>query len=334
MGWYSAIVRGAFFTLPPEAAHRAAGALLSLPFPWERIGGAQEDDRLHVTLAGIPLRNPIGLAAGFDKGCRHLDALGRLGFGYVVGGTVTRRPRIGNPRPRVVRYPKQRAMTNSMGLPNPGAHVVRRTLSSMPRTAPRLVSLADEDPADAAWTCELLDPLVDAFELNASSPNAGWRHEGHRVVEVARGLLDVTARPVFVKLPPFRSEGERGEVLGLAEAVLGEGVAGLTCSNTSPMEERRLATGRGGLSGAPLGAATVGIVREVRRAVGEGIPINASGGVFGTDGALACLAAGATTVQLFTALLYEGPGLVGQLTRELASAMRERGTDVAALSTR
>ena len=84
--------RRLFFALPPEASHRVAGALLGMPLPWRRLGGAVDDPVLATTLAGIPLRNPIGLAAGFDKTCAHLDALGSLGFGYVVGGTITRRP--------------------------------------------------------------------------------------------------------------------------------------------------------------------------------------------------------------------------------------------------
>src|SRR3990172_1136857 len=105
MGFYRAVARPAFFALPAEAAHGVAGALLGLPLPWSRIGAVPDDPRLHVDLAGIALRHPVGLAAGFDKTCRHLEALGELGFGYVVGGTVTRLPRAGNPKPRVVRDP-------------------------------------------------------------------------------------------------------------------------------------------------------------------------------------------------------------------------------------
>ena len=129
MGWYSAVGRPLFFALPPEAAHRVAGGLLALPLPWERIGGsAPEDPRLRVTIAGIPIANPIGLAAGFDKPCAHLGTLGRLGFGYVVGGTVTNRPRRGHPKPRIVRHPHEGALVNAMGMPNPGAAAVFRVL--------------------------------------------------------------------------------------------------------------------------------------------------------------------------------------------------------------
>jgi dihydroorotate dehydrogenase len=106
------------------------------------------------------------------------------------------------------------------------------------------------------------------------------------------------------------------------------GAAALTCSNTRPVAERRLAMGRGGLSGRPLAAGTPGIVREVRAATGGEVPINASGGIATAEQAMACLEAGATTVQIYTALLYEGPGIVGSLVRGLADGMRARGTDV------
>src|SRR5919201_520098 len=129
MGLYRAL-RPAVFAAPPEAAHRVAGALLELPLPWRRIGGAVDDPALHTNLAGIELRNPIGLAAGFDKRCRVLHSLGRLGFGYVVGGTITSRPRAGNPRPRIVRYPGRRAMVNSMGLPNPGPEAAAANMAA------------------------------------------------------------------------------------------------------------------------------------------------------------------------------------------------------------
>src|SRR5437867_13103358 len=102
---YRAVARPLFFSLPPEAAHRLAQSILSLPLPWERIGGAPEDPALRTSLAGIELSNPVGLAAGFDKSCRHLDPLGRLGFGYVIGGTTSRPPRSGNANPRIARSP-------------------------------------------------------------------------------------------------------------------------------------------------------------------------------------------------------------------------------------
>src|SRR6266496_1726610 len=146
MGLYRAVARPLFYSLPPETAHRWAQSILSLPLPWERIGGTPKDPALRASLAGIELSNPVGLAAGFDKSCRHLDALGRLGFGYVIGGTITRDPRSGNAKPRIARYPGRGSMTNAMGLPNPGAEAAARTLSRSPRSGPRLASIADQGP--------------------------------------------------------------------------------------------------------------------------------------------------------------------------------------------
>ena len=329
MGLYRALAKPLFFALPPEGAHSLAHRLLGLPLPWSRIGAADHDPRLRVTLAGIELDNPVGLAAGFDKACAHLDALGRLGFGYVVGGTVTRAPRRGHPKPRIARDPATRSMVNAMGLPNPGAGSAASALRRAERVAPRIVSLADEATEDAIAALTSLEPLVDWFELNASSPNAVWAHEGSHVAELLRELVPRTRKPIFVKLPWFETDVEREGVLAMATAAKEHGAAGLTCSNTRPVEDRRVARGRGGLSGKPLFARTPEIVREVRRATEGSLPINACGGVFTASDALACIEAGATTVQVYTGLVYEGPRLVGAITSGLAAALRDRGTALA-----
>jgi dihydroorotate dehydrogenase len=322
MGGYPG--RRLFLALPPETSHRLAGALLRLPFPWERLGAADDDPRLAVTLAGIPLRNPVGLAAGFDKRCAHLAPLGRLGFGFVVGGTITRRPREGNPRPRIARDHGRGALVNAMGLPNPGAEAAARALARSPRTAPRFASVADEGLADAVATVELLAPHVDAIELNASCPNVSWgrdRDQESHLIDLVRAFRTRTDRPVFVKLPPFANEVEREVVLALARVAWDAGASGLTCSNTRPVRDARLSVGAGGLSGGPLAAETPRIVEEVRRATRGELPIVACGGIATPADALACLRAGATAVQVYTGLVYRGPGIVGELTRGLAEAL-------------
>ena len=332
MGWYRAVGRRFFFAMEPETAHSMARALLSVPLPWRRIGGAPRDPRLTLDLAGVGLENPIGLAAGFDKRGDRTRALGALGFGYVVAGTFTLRPRPGNEKPRVVRIQEQGAVVNAMGMPNPGAEEAARLLARGRRgRCPRFASLADEAIEDAARALELLDPHVDGFELNASSPNAGWAHEVSHVGVLTRELVARTRRPVFVKLPPFTNDEERRTVLAMAEVAQSGGAAALTCSNTIPVEEPRLARGRGGLSGRPLAARTPTIVREVRSATGGALPINACGGLSSAAEALACLDAGATTVQLYTSLLFEGPGVVGAIARGLARELSTRGTSMRAL---
>src|SRR6266545_455976 len=250
MGLYRAVARPLFYSLPPETAHRLAQSILSLPLPWERIGGTPKDPALRASLAGIELSNPVGLAAGFDKSCRHLDALGRLGFGYVIGGTITRDPRSGNAKPRIARYPGRGSMTNAMGLPNPGAEAAARTLSRSPRSGPRLASIADQGPGEVIATHALLEPHVDGVELNASCPNVS--------------------------------------------------------------------------SGRELFPDTVRIVGDVRVATGGALPINACGGVFSAADALACLDAGAATVQVYTGLIDRGPRVVRDIVRGLSEARSSR----------
>ena len=316
-GWYGTVGRPAFFALPPEASHRVATSLLSLPLPWERIGGVVDDPSLEIDLCGIRLRNPIGLAAGFDKTCRHLRPLGRLGFGFVVGGTITRASRKGNAKPRIVRTTERRAIVNSMGLPNPGAEAAAENLSRAPGTSPRFASVADEDLPMAIETVELLVPHVDGIELNASSPNAPWRHDPTHMTRLLEAFRGRTDRPLLVKLPPFTTDEDRATVLDLARAAVEAGAHGLVCSNTLPIGEPRLATGRGGLSGGPLTERTPRTVSDVAAATGRAVPIVACGGIFTSEDVRRCLDAGASAVQLYTSLIYRGPGIVGSLTRGL-----------------
>ncbi|MBI2236986.1 MAG: dihydroorotate dehydrogenase (quinone), partial [Actinobacteria bacterium] len=243
-------------------------------------------------------------------------------------------PRRGNPKPRIARYPDRRSMVNAMGLPNPGAEAAADSLRRTARTAPRVVSLADEATADVLANHALLEPLVDAVELNASCPNVSWGRDRDNEAHLAELLRELSARrtkSLFVKLPPFRTDVERDVVLALARVVQECGADGLTCSNTLPVEHPRLATGTGGLSGRDLFRDTIRIVREVRKATGGELPINACGGIFTAADALACIEAGATTVQVYTGLVYEGPRIVGNITSGLAAALRERGAEIASL---
>jgi dihydroorotate dehydrogenase len=336
MGWYSAVGRPLFFALPPETAHRLAGAMLGLPLPWARIGHAAEDASLRTTVAGLPLRNPIGLAAGFDKRCAHMDALLELGFGYVVGGTITHAPRAGNAKPRIVRYPAKASMANAMGLPNPGAERTAAILArGAPSAGPRFVSLADEAIEDAIEAFSLLEPHTDGVELNASCPNVSWgrdRDNEAHLRELVTAMRARSATPLFVKLPPFTTGVERDVVVALASIAQESGASGLTCSNTRPVHEARLSVGGGGLSGRALWERTRSIVAEVRAATGGVMPINACGGISSADQVLACLEAGAATVQVYSALIFEGPAVVGALTRGLAAKLRTRHTSVGALA--
>jgi dihydroorotate dehydrogenase len=324
MEWYRTLARPAFFALPPEASHRLAARLLGLPLPWERLGGAVRDPALHATFAGVPIENPVGLAAGFDKTGRRLGPLGRLGFGYVVAGTFTRRARQGNHKPRIVRYRERGSLTNAMGLPNPGAEAAARTWAAASRTSPRVASIADEEVADALETHRLLEPHVDAIELNASCPNVAWGRDRDNEAHLATILLALRhrRRPLAVKLPPFAGEREREAVLALARVAVESGADGLTCSNTRPVRDSRLAAGEGGLSGRALADETPRIVAEVIEATRGAVPVAACGGVGSAADAAACLDAGAASVQLYTALVFRGPGVIGELTAGLLASRK------------
>jgi dihydroorotate dehydrogenase len=264
--------------------------------------------------------------------------LGLLGFGYVVGGTVTRSPRIGNPRPRIVRVPGRGSMVNAMGLPNPGAAFAAARLAEQRRTCARFVSLADEAEDDVVANHALLEPLVDGFELNASCPNVSWgrdRDTESHLRALLRRLGKRRSKPLFVKLPPYRTAREREAVLALADLSQDAGADGLTCGNTRLVLHHGLSTGRGGLSGRALYVQTVRAVAEVHAATGGALPINACGGITTAAEVRACLEAGATTVQLYTALVYRGPRLIRDLTRglggtrplEMSASQPEVGTE-------
>jgi dihydroorotate dehydrogenase len=324
MGLYRSVVRPVAFTFPPEAAHRILGVLLRLPLPWRAMAGAGDLPDVPTDLAGIALRNPVGLAGGFDKNGRYVRAMERVGFGFVVVGTVTRAPRKGNPKPRIVRRRATGSMVNAMGLPNDGTEVVAARLrrGAEQRTMPVIASIADERLDDVLANHAALAAFVDGIELNASCPNVAWGRdtddETHLRSLVARlSQAREPGKPLFVKLPPFATDAERQAVLALASVAMDAGADGLTCSNTRPVDEPTLSVGRGGLSGRELFAETPRIVEAVHAATGA--TVIACGGISSADDARRCLEAGATAVQLYTAFVYQGLGVAAAMTRGLAS---------------
>ena len=328
--WYRLLLRPLLFRLPPETAQRAAEQALAFKPAWRMLAAAQGAAGAPVNVADIRLRNPVGLAAGFDKRCALLDSLGDLGFGYVVGGTVTLNPRPGNPKPRLLRLPREESLLNALGFPSQGLEAAAGRLRRLERRpATVLVSIAALDEAETERCLEVLEPLVEATELNVSSPNT----EGvQRFQEPGplRGLLErlnaKRAKPLFVKLPPYVDDAQQEKVFALVRVCREMGVSGVTAINTVPTDDARMATGRGGLSGRLIFPEMLRIIPELRREVGRGMVVNACGGIASAADAAAALDAGADTVQLYTALVYRGPGIVREITEGLASrreAMRE-----------
>jgi dihydroorotate dehydrogenase len=328
---YRALVRPLLFTLPAETAQGMAETLLGIAPIWQALSPLLHSDspRLRTELCGISLASPIGLAAGFDKDFRVLAALSALGFGYLTGGTVTLGPRPGNPKPRMARDVGREALLNALGFPGKGAEPAVQRMRRYVAQTPLVASIAGTEIDDVVACHRLVEPHSRAVEVNISSPNtAGLRafHDPAALTELLVSVKEGASKPIFVKLPPYADTPDaRSEGLALARACADAGVDGLTVANSRPVQDARLAVGKGGLGGRPLLGDTLRMVSEIRAELGTGIAINACGGIFTGAEALAALKAGATTVQVYTALVYRGPATIGRIKRELLAALDAEG---------
>ncbi|WP_460542668.1 quinone-dependent dihydroorotate dehydrogenase [Glycomyces halotolerans] len=290
-----------------------------------------------VTVCGIPFPNPIGLAAGMDKHGAAIGAWPALGFGFAEIGTVTAHAQPGNPRPRLYRMPQSEALVNRMGFNNDGAQALAARLAAAPPVnCPLGISIGkskaaplEEAVEDYLHSMRTLYPFADYFAVNVSSPNTpGLR--SLQDAETLRGLLSaLTAEgeriaagrvphPVFVKIAPDLTESAIGELL---EVCFETGVSGVIATNTTlgrdgvvPSEDA-VAAQPGGMSGRPLGPISREIVRFVHRETQGKLPIIGSGGVMAPDDAAAMFDAGASLVQVYSGLVYNGPALVRRSAR-------------------
>ena len=330
----------ALHLLDPEKAHglTLAGLRAGLG-PRDR---GPDDPALHVRMAGLHLPNCIGLAAGFDKHAEAPDALLDAGFGFVEVGTVTPRPQPGNPRPRVFRLERDRAVINRYGFNSEGLDAVHTRLAARPRRGVVGANLgANKDSADRAadYVAGLrrLWGVADYFTVNISSPNTpglrGLQGEGElddllgRLAEARRALADGASKPpVFLKVAPDLTEADAHRI---TDAVQRAELDGIIVSNTTvdrPATLRSHNRGEaGGLSGAPLLEASTRVLRWFHAAHDEKLVLVGAGGVASGADAYAKIRAGACVVQLYTALVYGGPGLVRRIKRDLAARLRADG---------
>lgn len=328
--------------LPPETAHRATITALKLGLG--PIVREPDDPVLAVTLWGRRFANPIGLAAGFDKDAEVVDPMLRLGFGFVEIGSVTPRAQPGNPRPRAFRLPDQQALINRYGFNNRGhaaavARLEARRLNGA--AAPGLLGINvgrnkdSRDPdADYAAGIRAFARLADYLVVNISSPNTpGLRAMQSReplqrlLAAVTAARADGTARPpILVKIAPDLTPEDLEDV---AEVALAAGIDGLIVSNTTIARPAGLppdlAGEPGGLSGKPLMQPSTAVLRRMAKLVAGRLPLVGVGGVASGADAYAKIRAGASLVQLYTALAYRGPGLVGEIKRDLAGRLRADG---------
>lgn len=323
MKWYQSLIRPGLFRLSPDVAHDLAQWAFRWEAPWRLLGRGSRivDRRLERDLAGMTLDNPVGLAPGFDKNGLLVPSLDSLGFGYIVVGSVTCLPRQGNPRPRMARYPEQHALGNNLGLPSHGLQAVLRNLSSLPgRRAKLIVSVTGFSADELIDAAAAVEPFADAVELGLVCPNT-TETERMAELEIFTNVVErVSAnkrKPVFVRLPPHHDESEWRRARALLDVCLQTGVDGVSTNGRRRISDPQLPTGSGSISGQATFADALRIVSDVADYTGGRLAIRASGGIFTGQDAAEMLEAGATTIEVFTSLIYRGPLVSSLINREL-----------------
>ena len=327
-----ALVRPLVFALDPERAHRlTVFALKLLP----ARDGPTPDPALSVALAGLTFPTPVGLAAGFDKDAEVPDAMLSLGFGFVEVGTVTPLPQPGNPKPRLFRLSEDRAVINRMGFNNQGQAAALARLGRRRRRGIVGINVgankdATDRAADYASGVRLMAPVADYLTINISSPNTpGLRalQSGDALGELLDAVTQARAPggpPVFLKVAP---DLEPAEIDAVVKTAMGR-IDALIIGNTTlsrPKLHSPDAAEAGGLSGAPLAALALQRLRDFRSASGGSLPLVAAGGIESAEQAWERIKAGASLVQLYSALVYHGPGLARTITRALPALMARDG---------
>ena len=350
------LIRPILFRLDAEAAHGwgvRAARLGQRVDPVVRRLFPRADARLAQTVWGLDFASPVGLAAGFDKNAELVRFWAGLGLGFAEVGSVSALPNAGNARPRAFRLPDDEALVNRMGLNNHGAEVVAARLAATPRPPGFVVGvnvakthspdiMGDAGIEDFRRSVRQVLPQADYLALNVSCPNTaeGKTFETPDALDALLGAVraevggaKASPPPLLVKLsPPPASGVDTGAVDELVQICLAHGVDGFITSNTAS-DRDGLATprgeltriGTGGLSGRPLAARAESLVRHLYRTTNGSAPIIGVGGIDSADAAYSRIRAGASLVQIYTGLVYQGPGLVGRIHRGLVERLDRDG---------
>lgn len=297
-------------------------------------------DHLSRELFGLTFKNPVGLAAGFDKDGKHYEAMSHLGFGFIEIGTVTPKPQIGNPQPRLFRLPKDEALINRMGFNNEGVEaLVERLKKGKPENiiiggniGKNKVTPNEQATQDYAYCFNALFPYVDYFVVNVSSPNTPGLRELQEKEPLTKllGMLQVlnistaAPKPILLKIAPDLTNEQLDDII---EIVGQTNIAGIIAANTT-IDRSRLQTptskiekiGNGGLSGQPVKSRATEVIQYLSQKSDGELPIIAVGGIASAKDAKEKLDAGASLVQVYTGLVYEGPGLIKKICSGLSSS--------------
>lgn len=326
-------LKPALFTLDPERAHRLTIAgLRGAP-----TGAPPKAGKLAVDVAGIRFPNPVGMAAGFDKDGEVPDAVLGLGFGFAEVGSITPLPQAGNPKPRLFRLVKDKAVINRMGFNNGGAQTAATRLAAREAKG-GVVGInigANKDSsdriADYAKMTAIMAPLATYLAVNISSPNTpglrALQDEGS-LIALLDAVFEARGKegpPIFLKVAPDLTPAD---IDSIARIVTDKKLGALIVSNTTisrPSLQSHHVGEAGGLSGAPLKSLALERLRDFRKATGGDIPLIGVGGIGSAEDAWERIRAGASLVQLYSALVYEGPGLAKTITRGLERLMKRDG---------
>lgn len=320
----------------PEFAHGLA--LRALQFGLAPTTGTLTSERLRTQVAGLTLPNPIGLAAGFDKNAIALRPLSRAGFGFLEVGAATPRPQAGNAKPRLFRLSEDQAVINRFGFNNDGMTPIAARLQERPRDTIIGLNLgankdSDNRAADFATVLATCGPHVDFATVNVSSPNTEKLRDlqGKAALSaLLAGVMDTRSTlahpvPIFLKIAPDLSEAEITEV---ADVALTSGIEGLVATNTTLDRERLTSPHKGetgGLSGAPLFEKSTRVLAQLYQVTDGKLPIIGVGGIASAEDAYAKIRAGASAVQLYSALTYQGLSLIPEIAKGLEERLKRDG---------
>jgi dihydroorotate dehydrogenase len=339
---YKSFLKPLFFRTDPEKIHHFTFQCLKTLFSIPGIpllvkkDFCIEDKKLERTLFGIHFKNPVGLAAGLDKDALVIDELSCFGFGFIEIGTVTPRPQPGNEKPRLFRLKKDEALINRMGFNNRGVHAIAQRLRK--RKSPIIIggnigknkATPNEEAVNDYLICfEALFDTVDYFVVNVSSPNTPGLRELQEK-EPLKKLLDTLQnenlkkqkpKPILLKIAPDLTDNQLDDII---EIVQHTRISGIIATNTT-INRSNLTTskkelekiGAGGLSGKPLSKRSTEVIRYLFKKSGGSFPIIGVGGIHSPEDAIEKLNAGASLIQIYTGFIYEGPGLVKRINREI-----------------
>jgi dihydroorotate dehydrogenase len=344
---YKSVVRPLFFSVDAEKIHYRVFSWLRNAYRIPGIAAAMkamydfESPVLEKELFGIRFKNPVGLAAGFDKDAKLIDELSCLGFGFIEIGTLTPKPQPGNERPRLFRLPKDQALINRMGFNNEGVQAAAERLKLR---KPGVVvggnigknKLTPNENAfdDYGYCVNELDPYVDYFVVNVSSPNTPGLRELQekepleKLLRYVKGLSlkKPKPKPVLLKIAPDLTTGQLDDIVEILKSANIDGVIATNTTisredlKTSQAEVEKI--GNGGLSGKPLSNRSTEVISYLRQKLGPSFPIIGVGGIMSAEDALEKIRAGADLVQIYTGFIYEGPGFARTINKQIAKTKK------------